>query len=402
MKIIYMDWQCYAGEDMVAALGRLKDGDGNPAKVVRYPFQNTEKRTDAAFEEQFGEVLKKERPDFVLSFNYYPLISLVCNRQEVPYIAYVYDSPHISLYSYTVIQPCNHIYVFDSAVAQSFQRQGIRTVHYLPLAANAERLSAGKPDEAARKRFSADVAFVGGMYSEGHNFYERMEPGLDDYTRGYLEAVIASQLAVDGVNFVEQCLREDIVQRMLKAYPMEPNSDGAEASAWIYANYMLDRRITQLERAKLLTMIGEQCGLNGRTVALYTRDPGFRKPGIENRGRIDYYDEMPAAFRCAKINLNITLRSITSGIPLRVFDILGAGGFLLTNYQPDLADCFESGRDFVYYESDADLIDKIEYYLSHEDERQEIAANGLERVRTMHSWDARLQAIVGDVFSDNE
>ena len=218
--------------------------------------------------------------------------------------------------------------------------------------------------------------------------------------------MIASQLAVDGVNFVEQCLREDIVQRMLKAYPMEPNPDGAETSAWIYANYMLDRRIIDSgcleELEKLLTMIGEQCGLKGRTVALYTRDTNFQKPGIENRGRIDYYDAMPSAFRCAKINLNITLRSITSGIPLRVFDILGAGGFLLTNYQPDLADCFESGRDFVYYESDADLIDKIEYYLSHEDERQEIAANGLERVRTMHTWDVRLQAIVEDVFSDNE
>ena len=35
---------------------------------------------------------------------------------------------------------------------------------------------------------------------------------------------------------------------------------------------------------------------------------------------------MPEVFRKSKINLNITLRSIISGISLRVYDILGAGG----------------------------------------------------------------------------
>ena len=47
---------------------------------------------------------------------------------------------------------------------------------------------------------------------------------------------------------------------------------------------------------------------------------------------------MPYVFRNSRINLNITLRSIKSGIPLRCMDIYGAGGFLLSNYQTDLFD----------------------------------------------------------------
>ena len=397
MKILYMDWACYAGEDMKEALKRLPELTGTPVEVICYPFENTEKRTDALFEEKFLAELTGEQPDAVLSFNYYPLISLVCARAEVPYLSIVYDSPHIALYSYTVLNPCNHVYVFDSAVADNFRRQGIGTIHYLPLAANVRRLDAMQPDAAAHQRFDADVAFVGGLYTEAHTFYDRMEPKLDDYTRGYLEAVMAAQLQIDGVSFVEECLTPPIVEKMLQAYPMTPNPDGVETSAWMYAQYMLGRKLTQTERTAKIRAIGERFG-EERTVALYTRDDAFSASGIINRGRIDYYNEMPYAFRCAKINLNITLRSIERGMPLRALDIMGAGGFLLTNYQQDFLDYFVPGEDFVYYESDADLLDKIDYYLSHDEEREAIARSGHDKVAADHTWEHRLALILEDVF----
>ncbi len=413
MKILYMNWKSYAGEDLLEAFSHLKDRTGNPVEVMAYPFENTEKRTDPAFEERFTAALKKEKPDAVCSFNYYPLISSVCGRENVPYLSIVYDSPHISLYSYTTLNPCNHIYVFDSAVAEEFHRQGIPTVHYLPLAVNVQRMDAMRsriePAENAgtgavqkdastiHDRFDADVAFVGSLYTEDHTFYDRMEPKLDDYTRGYLKGVIDSQLLVDGVNFVQKCLTPPIVERMMQAYPMEPNPDGVETSAWIYAQYMINRKVTQIERTRLLTAIGERFG-GDCTVALYTRDASFRAAGIANRGRIDYYNDMPFAFKCAKINLNITLRSIHKGIPLRAFDIMGAGGFLLTNYQPDFLLHFVPGEDFVYYESDEDLLSKIDYYLTHEEERAAIAQSGHEKVVRYHSWEKRLQQILEDAL----
>ena len=52
---------------------------------------------------------------------------------------------------------------------------------------------------------------------------------------------------------------------------------------------------------------------------------------------------MPLVFQNSKINLNITLRSIKNGIPLRAIDIMGAGGFLLTNYQNDFGLHFTDG-----------------------------------------------------------
>ena len=397
MKVYFMDWKSFGNEDLLAAFAAVKDRDGKAPEVVRYPFENTEKRTDPAFEERFLSDLESGRPDAVFSFNYYPLISLVCNRAGVPYISYVYDSPHIALYSYTAINPCNHIYVFDYDVAERFNSQGIRTIRYLPLGVNVRRLD-GMGNGA--DRFDADVAFVGSLYTEAHTFYDRMEPKLDDYTRGYLEAVMAAQQQIAGINFVEDCLSPEIVARMMKALPAPPNADGVETSAWIYANYMINRKITQTERVKLLKKIGERFG-GDRIVALYTKDPSVRFPGITNRGEIDYYNDMPFAFKRAKINLNITLRSIHKGIPLRAFDIMGAGGFLLTNYQPDFLLHFVPGEDFVYYESDEDLLSKIDYYLTHEEERKAIAASGHDKVAAYHTWELRLKQILADVFPES-
>lgn len=111
-------------------------------------------------------------------------------------------------------------------------------------------------------------------------------------------------------------------------------------------------------------------------------------------GSVNHREEMPMVFKQSRINLNITLRSIKSGIPLRGFDILGAGGFLLSNYQPELLDLFVPDEDFVYYESREDLLQKVDYYLCHEDERQAIARNGHDKVAAKHTYRHRVREML--------
>ena len=89
---------------------------------------------------------------------------------------------------------------------------------------------------------------------------------------------------------------------------------------------------------------------------------------------------MPLVFHKSKINLNISLKSILTGIPLRCIDIMASGGFLLTNYQADLFRHFEPGKHFDYYCDDTELLYKIEYYLNHEDERMSICENAKKEI----------------------
>lgn len=107
-----------------------------------------------------------------------------------------------------------------------------------------------------------------------------------------------------------------------------------------------------------------------------------------------WYDTMHFIFKQSNINLNITLKSIQTGIPLRCMDIMGSGGFLLTNFQSDLLDFFVPNEDFVFYESLGDCNSKISYYLTHDAARRQIAANCLGKMQETHTFIHRVRTIL--------
>lgn len=103
---------------------------------------------------------------------------------------------------------------------------------------------------------------------------------------------------------------------------------------------------------------------------------------------------MPYVFKNSKINLNISLKSIYSGIPLRAFDIMGCKGFLISDFQADFGGLFIPDEDYVFYTTPEDLYGKIAYYLEHEEKREEIARNGYEKVKSAHTYDHRVAQIL--------
>lgn len=109
------------------------------------------------------------------------------------------------------------------------------------------------------------------------------------------------------------------------------------------------------------------------------------------REYIDYERDMPVMFANSAINLNVTLRNIRTGIPLRVLDIMGAGGFLLTNYCPELNEYMTEGKDFVSYIDAGDCCEKAVYYIEHEAERKKIAANGHDRILDMFTYEHQIK-----------
>ena len=84
---------------------------------------------------------------------------------------------------------------------------------------------------------------------------------------------------------------------------------------------------------------------------------------------------------------------ITTGIPLRVLEIISCQGFVLTNYQEDLAAEFTEGKEIVMYRSLEDLMEKTGYYLEHEDERRAITRAGYEKVMRDYNYAAKLSEI---------
>lgn len=382
MKILFLDSPSFGKLDIITAFQK-KGYD-----IDLFYHEKLHEYNCREFNEYFDNFVAKVTYDFAFSLNYYPAISNGCNRNGLKYLAFTYDSPLVSLYSYTLINPCNYIFLFDKTTYLEFANEGIQTVYYLPFCANTDRLSQMTLPAEKRQILASDVSFVGSLYNEDHNFFDRMTD-LDDYTKGYLDAIMASQQKINGYFFIEELLTPDILGAMKRALAYDTLPGGTESDSYIYAHYFIARKITALERQDILAKVSEKFDTK-----LYTHNATPSLPHVTNMGAIDYYDVMPHVFKNSKINLNITLRSIRSGMPLRAWDIMGAGGFLLTNFQEDFLDYFVPGEDFDYYDGTDDLLSKIEYYLSHDKEREEIAHNAFLKVSLAHTYEHRVDTML--------
>lgn len=394
MKILYLEWNSYCNEDMKECL--VKEGH----LVTICPFEKGIRISQEEAEAILKPCLDKEKFDFVFSFNYIPVVSNICNEFEQAYVSWVYDSPYIHAYSYTVLNPCNYIFLFDYAVYQELYNAGIRTVYYLPMAVNQDRVLRLKNTDMMQKKFGADISFVGSLYNEPkHRLYDKFAD-VAPYAKGYLDAIIEAQKKVYGYYFLGELLDDSILEELQRVYPTDPNAPTVMKPQDIYADYVLARQVTALERQEILELLGSR--LKQCDIKLFTNNKLAQIAGIKNCGWADYNQDMPYIFLNSKINLNITLKSIKTGIPLRVFDIMGSKGFLLTNYQEEMLQYFEPDVDFIYYDNYEDLLEKTEYYLSHEMQRKEIAENGYENICVNHTLAQRIREIVSVVLGESE
>ena len=385
MKILFMEWKSLGQTDIVEEFVR------RGWTVDFYPFPREEENTRLNNElcEKIVRTIAGSNYDFVFSFNYFPVISIACNACKVKYVSWTFDSPFIQLFSNTVNYPYNYVFIFDRGTCRKLWDRGINTVHYLPMAAPVSRYDSYKVTKQMQEIYATDISFIGSTYKEKKNrFYDRLG-AISDGTKGYLEGLIQAQKNIYGDFILERLLTSEVMQDLMEHCPLVVNQDGFEKLEWVYANYFLARHITAIEREEVLQRLSAE-----HKVDLYTYEQTPFLPQVRNRGTAEVMKEAPMIYRCSKINLNISLKSILTGIPLRAFEIMGSGSFLISNFQEDFFEYFNQGEDFVCYTSYEDLLNKTEYYLSHEKERKEIADNGYRKVKENHTYSQRIDTII--------
>lgn len=334
---------------------------------------------------------------FVFSINFYPAISYTCNRFKVPYVCWSVDSPVAELFSNSLKNEWNRIFLFDRAQYEFFHPYNPEHIYYLPLATNVKRwenviLNMSEEDFA---KYDNDVTFVGSLYSEKCK-YDRLQ--LSDYTNGYVNGLIQAQMQVFGYNFIYDTLPESVIREISAADPEFYKGQDVflDTDRYLAAHQYIGIKLANVERVSILSALSKRFN-----VSLYTRSDTSCLPDIHAKGSANTLTEMPKIFHASKINLNITMRPIETGLSLRIWDVLGCGGFLISNYQAEIPEYFEIGKDLEVYESTEDLINKIDYYLHHDEERMEIAINGYEKVAKYHTYEVRLAEMIRvlcDVF----
>lgn len=357
------------------------------------------------FERVIEEKIRGTHYDMVFTVNYFPLISNVCERTGVKYISWTCDNPLISMYHESVFHACNYIFTFDKTNYLEFRGMGVKHIWYLPLAVDTERMDAllGAPEEAGRwkaaqdpemRKYRGDVAFVGSLYER--NSYDKIKNRLPEYLRGYFDAVMEAQLNISGANIVEPMLTTNILEQLQEYFQLEKSEGSFSDLGLIFQTTVLGFKIAEIERRRALIELSKHYKVN-----VYSNSNVSDLLRIQYCGSVDYWSEMPKVFRMSKINLNFTIPNIKSGIPLRIWDVLGCGGFLLTNYQAEIPYYFKEGEDLVCFDGLEDLCEKVGYYLEHEEERKRIAWNGYRKVREKHSYIERIRTILDTVAGED-
>lgn len=337
------------------------------------------------------QTLKEKKPLFVFSINFYPIIADICHAYQTLYLCWTVDSPVPELFSASIRHNTNRIFLFDQAQYQTFAPYNPDNIFYLPLASCTERFDnvIASITNADRKAYAADISFVGSLYSEKNPLHTLHT--LSDYSKGYIQGLVEASLKIYGYNPVEDALTDAVICEL-----KEKDNDFftlkksvANSDRYVAAHSYIGMEIAQTERIRTLNRLAQNF-----SVDLFTRSDVSPLKNVRTHGGVQTLTEMPKIFHLSKINLNMTIKPIQTGLPLRIFDILGCCGFLMTNYQSELQEYFDIGVDLEAYSSIEELAEKCAYYLSHEQKRQQIAQNGYSKVCALHTYPHRIREMI--------
>jgi spore maturation protein CgeB len=109
------------------------------------------------------------------------------------------------------------------------------------------------------------------------------------------------------------------------------------------------------------------------------------------------YDEWRKIFSAAKVVLGLHYFNpsvVCHQASPKLFEAMACRAFVLSDNQKDARALFEDGRHMVFFKDVKELRKKIEYYLSHAEERMAIAQKGCEEVLARHTYRHRIERIL--------
>ncbi|WP_175560119.1 glycosyltransferase family protein [Butyrivibrio sp. YAB3001] len=388
MNIIFYRYNSICEPDYIDAFSRLgidvrEDMDGFDQKM-----SVSEKMT------RLGNMISDNRPLFIFSINFFPFLSILCERLGVFYLAESVDCPVYQIYHPSIRNKMNRVFLFDRQQYLSVKNENPGGVFYLPLGAPCERVAVLLGDSYEDKY---DISFVGSLYNEKDPF---LDLKLDEKSRKHYEDIIREQFnkTASGLEKIASDLKSEDINVIRDASDsFIKYEDGViDMDSYVVINDYIASHMAFLERIDILNDLADT--IKGFSVHLFTGSTTKElSKNVRVHGVAKSYTEMPVIFRNSKINLNMTMRGIQTGLPQRIWDVLACRGFLLTNDQSEITDYFIPGVHLETYSSRCEMKEKITYYLEHDEERIKIAKSGYEEVCSKHTITLRVMEMIRTV-----
>ena len=106
MHILYYSWQENTTSDFLFSMQALGHQVSPCMHELSYYFSDGVKS-------DIRDQLQAQTYDAVFTFNFFPLVSDMAESLHIPYICWVFDCPHYTLYSNSIRHSCNYLFLFD-------------------------------------------------------------------------------------------------------------------------------------------------------------------------------------------------------------------------------------------------------------------------------------------------
>ncbi|MBD5641912.1 MAG: glycosyltransferase [Desulfovibrio sp.] len=361
-------------------------------KKLGIPYRLVMVGEDAVDGEAFVRNLLREvldfRPDCCITLNHMGvdvegvLMDLLA-RLELPLASWFVDNPHLIIHLYSkCVSPWTALFTWDEDNIPTLRASGFEHVRYLPLGTDPDRFrpNAGK----GRPEWKSRVSFVGNsmLYKVGARLKAGRFPA--PLLRAFNRVSAAFSASED------RAVPDFIASHFPDAYSAYLNLPDNETR--LAFETAVTWKATQIYRNERVAML-----LPFRP--LIVGDSGWRvefrhaRPQPRYLDPIAYYSDLPAFYSLSEINFNSTSRQMKGAVNQRVFDAPAAGGFVLTDWRPQMAGLFEPDEMACYHDRE-EIPGLVSHYLANPKERGRILARARKRVLACHKWEDRLKSML--------
>lgn len=386
MKILY-----------VYGMAQTKDIPVTLRKLGYHVDEYSKKQNNSVLNDEETEEIvtyvKEHQITHLMSIHLIYNLALAAYKAGIKYVSVIWDAPYIKLYSpFGKLDNC-WFSVFDRLDAERFQNAGIPHTLYQPLVVNRESVLTW--NKIARRKLSGtyinDICFVGSLYE--NNLYDMRVKNMPAVIVDYFNSIFEeAAFCWDGVNRIYGKTGKEMLRYMEMVSPEfhVDNRLDIDDTSMFEVTYLV-RKIANIERVAVLSTLAEQYHVVLHTASKVEKD---KLGDVDVRLPVRPGEDAAVVYAGSKINLNISLKGIEGGTPQRVIDIMGAGGFVMTNYCEETAELFEENKEIVMFKTPEELFEKAGYYLQHDEERKKIAKAGHDKVVDSYTYERKLKALL--------
>lgn len=338
---------------------------------------------NSSFDEGAVNEILKHKPDVVFTLENYGLNPRLIDEVNIPVLNVCAYNPFLKNNS-SWLKHNHYLFVSEPGDVSRLHDEDFLNVFYLPPSGHPGRFYK-KTDEEVYEKHRCDVSFSAMSFVDSF---------VDSFSEGQQANEQITSMISDVLNMQKTHLSMDL-QEVIRSLRFGDHFEYKERTALENRLLFITQQATTLHRLKFLKKIP------GHFNFKLFGDEGWKgfMPDASHGGLAGYGKELVDVYNAAKINLVLNTYRLT-GFHSKVVDVALCKAFALCEYTPGLEEYFTYGEDSVWFKTPEEMVELIDYYLAHPDERQRIAENAYKNVLENHTVAHRMKSMLDIVIQE--